>query len=134
MLEDWGNYIVCALLTCASLLVIIEWYGGKELCVWLKDNLEDWWLRLSYIGLPDLAQAEASFALHFFGRYLGKNKSWLRLFHSLGFAALFSLIALVWTTFFLGVSYNDFYAAAVAHRGDLIGYFGMLAFFVYASL
>jgi hypothetical protein len=75
MLEEWGRYIVWALGACTGLIAIAEFYGGKELRDWVKARLEDWWLRLSYLRIPNVGLAEAKFASASIQKLFGKTLS-----------------------------------------------------------
>lgn len=88
MLEEWGNTIVWALGACTTIIAFAEFYGGKELQQWIKVKLEDWWLRLSYIRMPNVGLAEAVFTERILRTLLGKTFSMRRLLASSAFAVL----------------------------------------------
>jgi len=92
MLDNWGKTIVAALAVMTVMIAVIEFYGGPELQRWTKQKLEDWWLRLSEITIPNVGLAEATFALvaisSLFGRSAFTSRRWLA---SLAIAAIVTL-------------------------------------------
>jgi hypothetical protein len=51
---------------CTTLIAVAEFYGRQELQQRLKAKLEDWWLRLAYIKVPNSGLAEAVFTAQVF--------------------------------------------------------------------
>jgi hypothetical protein len=71
MFETWSSTIVVALTACTAVIAMAEFYGGAELQLKIKKVLEDWWLRIAELRLPNVGQAEAHFALRIMQRLFG---------------------------------------------------------------
>jgi hypothetical protein len=86
-----GN-VFATIATCTGAGAFIDFYLGKSGQQWVKDWLETWWIRLSYIPVRAVGREEALNALRVIDYLFGPE---LLSFKRLGSAVIFKIVSMI---------------------------------------